>query len=159
MCYRVRTAAASWYWNWTCSISGSDSDVSLSITQHSSLSRNKFIVNISTFNTMITFFFFFKGTVLLNLRALLRASTVTNLLIVRLLRVESAVDRLKKVIEVREIVQPVCPPRSNVIKPCSGHSCLEQSVHRTTQRRLPFENLNNPRFCEKWKKSNKRDYT
>ena len=66
----------------------------------------------------------FSGEILLKLRALLRASTVTNLLIARFLRCESVVDRLEKEIEVREIVQPVCPPRSNVIKPCSGHSYL-----------------------------------
>lgn len=64
------------------------------------------------------------GKILLKLRALLRTSAVTNLLIARLLRSESVVDRLEKEIEVREIVQPVCPPRSNVIKPCSGHSSL-----------------------------------
>lgn len=59
------------------------------------------------------------------LRAPLRTATVTNLLIARLHRSESAVDRLEKEIEVREIVQPIRPPRSNIIKPCSGHACLE----------------------------------
>lgn len=76
----------------------------------------------------------------LKLRALLRASGVTNLLIARLLRLESVVDRLEKEIEVREIVQPVRPPRSDVIKPCSGHSCLKKS---------PFRRSDIPGFVER----------
>lgn len=68
----------------------------------------------------------FSDAILLELRALLRASAFTNLLIARLLRLEIVVDRLKKEIEVGEIVQPVCPPRSNVIKSRSGHSCLKR---------------------------------
>lgn len=42
--------------------------------------------------------------IILKIRACLPASTVTNLLVARLLRFESAVDRLEKEIEVREIV-------------------------------------------------------
>lgn len=72
---------------------------------------------------------FFSGAIHLKLRAPLRR--VTNLLIARSLRFKSVVDRLKEETEVREIVQPVRPPRSNVIKPRAGHPCSQRSVHRT----------------------------
>lgn len=65
------------------------------------------------------------GEIILKLRVLLRTSSVTNLLIAPLLRSESAVDWLEQEIEVGEIVQPVSPPRSNVIKSGGGHSCLK----------------------------------
>lgn len=50
-------------------------------------------------------------------------STVTNLLVILLLRSESVVHRLEEEIDVWEIVQPVSPPRSDVIEPRGGHSC------------------------------------
>lgn len=67
----------------------------------------------------------------LKIRAPLPTTTVTNLLIARLLRFESAVDRLEKEIEVREIVQPVSPPWSNIISPCSSHYyVVEKSIRQ-----------------------------
>lgn len=95
----------------------------------------------------------FPITVLLKLRALLRASAVTNLLVARVLRLESVVERLEGEIEVREIVQPVCPPRSNVIKPCSGHSCSEsRSTARFPLETLPLKYSQTPRKVKNRKK-------
>lgn len=92
------------------------------------------------------------------LRAPLRTDAVTDLLVARLLRLESVVDRLEGEIEVGEIVQPVCPPRSDVIKPCSGHSCVEEKSSQSagaTDRALPPVrpwNSDSPRCWGKWKK-------
>lgn len=46
---------------------------------------------------------------------------MTDLLVALLLRAEGAVHRLQEEVKVREIVEPVGPPRSHVVEPCGGH--------------------------------------
>lgn len=92
------------------------------------------------------------------LRALLRTSTFTNLLVARLLRLESVVDRLEKETEVWEIVKPIRPPRCDVIEPCSGHSCSNIHGQHTRFPLRPWHS-NIPRFCGKRRKNkNRRDF-
>lgn len=98
------------------------------ISQHSSLNRSPPKYRLSGRNIYI-----WKSVFSNKIRALLRTSTVTNLLIARFLRSESAVDRLEKKIEVWEIVQPVCPPRSHIIKPGNGHYCLKSQSNKAVK--------------------------
>lgn len=56
-------------------------------------------------------------------------SAATHLLVALLLRPESIVHRLEEEIKVWEIVQPVSPPRSDVVEPGGGHSCGGKLAH------------------------------